>query len=76
MHKTYTTLYTSWSDGMVKRANRTIKQLLKVYCEEQLKVWDEYIWCKMQAYNSTVHVSTGFTPFCSCTPVVRTLTCP
>ena len=61
--KTHTCPYTPWSDGMVERSNRTIKQLLKVFCEERLNVWDEYIWCIMQAYNSTVHVSTGFTPF-------------
>ena len=61
--KTYTTPYAPWSDGMVERSNRTIKQLLKVYCEQLLNVWDEYIWCIMQAYNGTVHVSTGYTPF-------------
>ena len=48
---------------MVDRANMTIMHLLKVYCEEQLNVWDEHIWCLMHAYNCTVHVSTGFTPF-------------
>ena len=63
VNKTFTTAYTPWSDGMVERANRTIKHLLKVYCEEQLDRWDEYIWCVMQAYNSMVQVSTGFTPF-------------
>ena len=63
MHKTFTTPYTPWSDGLVERANRTIQQLLKVYCDEHLHVWDEYIWCIMQAYNSTVQVSTGYTPF-------------
>ena len=63
VRKTYTTPYTPWSDGQVERANRTIQQLLKVYCEERLHVWDEYIWCVMQAYNSTVQVSTGYTPF-------------
>ena len=53
VHKTYTTPYTPWSDGQVERANRTLR----------LHVWDEYIWCVMQAYNSTVQVSTGYTPF-------------
>ena len=63
VHKMFTTPYTPWSDGQVERANRTIQQLLKVNCEERLHVWDEYIWCVMQAYNSTVQVSTGYTPF-------------
>ena len=61
--KTYTTPYTPWSDGMVERANRTIKRMLKVYCQQMIDVWDEYTWCLMQAYNCTVHASTGFTPF-------------
>jgi len=63
VRKTYTTPYTPWSDGLVERANRTIKHLLKVYCEEHINVWDEYLWCVTQAYNSTVQVSTGCTPF-------------
>ena len=44
-------------------ANRTIKHLLKVYCEEHIDVWDEYLWCLTQAYNSTVQISSGCTPF-------------
>ena len=63
VHKTYTTPYTLWLDGLVERANRTIKHLLKVYCEEQIDVWDEYIWCLTQAYNGHVQTSTGCTPF-------------
>ena len=55
VHKTYTTPYTPWSDGQVERANKTIQQLLKVYCEERLHVWDEYIWCVMQAYRAGQH---------------------
>ena len=57
VRKTYTTPYTPWSDGLVERANRTIKHLLKVYCEEHINVWDEYLWCITQAYNSTVQVA-------------------
>ena len=63
VHEKYTTPYTPWSDGLVERANRTIQHLLKVYCEEHIDVWDEYIWCIMHAYNSTVQISTGCTPF-------------
>ena len=59
----YTMLYTPWSNGMVERVNRTIKHLLKVYCKEQLNMKREHIWCLMQAYNTTIHVSTGFTAF-------------
>ena len=63
VHKTYTKPYTPWSDGQVECTYRTIQQLLKVNCEERLHVWDEYIWCIMQAYNSTMQTSTGCTPF-------------
>ena len=61
MLNTYKTLYTPWSDGLVECANRTIQHLLKVYCDEHIHVWDEYIWCIMQKYNSTVQSSTGCT---------------
>ena len=59
----YTTPYTPWSDGLVDQANRTIQHFLKVYCEAHIDVWDEYIWCIMQVYNSTVQNSTGCNPF-------------
>ena len=59
----YTTPYMPRSDRQVERANRTIQQLLKVYCEEQSHVWDQYIWWIMQAYGSTMQTSTGCTPF-------------
>ena len=58
-----TTPYMPWSDGLVERANKSIQHLMKVYCHENIHVWDEYIWCVMQSYNSTVQVSTGCTPF-------------
>lgn len=61
--KTFTTPYAPWSDGQVERSNRTIKHLLKIYCQEQLDTWDEYTWCIMQAYNCTKQASTGHTPF-------------
>ena len=61
--KTFTTPYTPWSDGLVESANRTIQHLLKVYCEDHITFWDEYLWCVMQAYNSTVQTSTNCTPF-------------
>ena len=48
--------YTPWSNGLVEDANRTIQPLLKVYCEN-IHVWDQYILCVMQSYNSIVQVS-------------------
>ena len=62
-HKTHTTSFTPWSDGMVERSNRTIKQMLKHHVKGDITAWDRNIWAVTMAYNSTVHKSTGFTPF-------------
>ena len=61
--KTRTTSYYPQSDGMVERANRTIKQILKGYVLEREDTWDRYLWAVTMAYNATEHASTGCTPF-------------
>jgi len=63
IRKTRTTPYSPWSDGMVERANRTIKQILTCYVAENAEDWDQRTWAVMMAYNSTPHASTGMTPF-------------
>ncbi|CAL9692088.1 unnamed protein product [Knipowitschia caucasica] len=61
--KTHTTPYNPKSDGMVERLNRTlIDQLAKTLlaCEGE---WDSFLSQVAFAYNTSVHSSTGFTPY-------------
>lgn len=61
--KTHTTPYNPKSDGMVERLNRTvINQLAKILlvCEGE---WDSFLSQVAFAYNTSVHASTGFTPY-------------
>lgn len=61
--KTRTTPYNPKSDGMVERFNRTlIDQLAKTLlsCEGE---WDSFLLQVAFAYNTSVHSSTGFTPY-------------
>lgn len=63
MKKTHTTPYNPKSDGMVERFNRTlIDQLVKslLPCEGE---WDSFLSQVAFAYNTSVHSSTGFTPY-------------
>ncbi|KAL0154090.1 hypothetical protein M9458_050549 [Cirrhinus mrigala] len=50
-------------DGMVERLNRTLKDQLAKYICESGGEWDRYLPQVELAYNSSVHSSTGFSPF-------------
>lgn len=61
--KTHTTPYNPKSDGMVERFNRTFTdQLAKTLlsCEGE---WDSFLSQVAFPYNTSVHTSTGFTPY-------------
>uniref|UniRef100_A0AAQ5X1V7 Integrase catalytic domain-containing protein n=1 Tax=Amphiprion ocellaris TaxID=80972 RepID=A0AAQ5X1V7_AMPOC len=63
VRKTHTMPYNPKSDGMVERLNRTvIDQLAKILlvCEGE---WDSFLLQVAFAYNTSVHSSTGFTPY-------------
>ena len=61
--KTRTTPYRPQSDGQTERTIRTVVDLLAKYCSEAQDDWDEYLDSITCAYNSTVHESTGFSPY-------------
>ena len=55
----YSTIYHSQTNGLVKRQNRTLASMLRVYCSRYMTDWDKYLPQVMGAYNSTQHSTTG-----------------
>ncbi|KAL0150681.1 hypothetical protein M9458_053985, partial [Cirrhinus mrigala] len=62
IHKTQTS-YHAMSDGMVERANRTVKDQLAKYLYTKRGEWDDHLKQVEFAYNTSVHSSTKHTPF-------------
>jgi hypothetical protein len=48
---------------MVERLNRTMADMIASYVINQPDTWDNYIKYATFAYNTSVHSSTGYTPF-------------
>ena len=50
-------------NGLVERQNRTLVNMLRVYCSRYMTDWDKYLPQVVGAYNSTQHSTTGISPF-------------
>ena len=62
VHKSRTTAYHPQGDGMVERFNRSLLQMLRTYVDTQ-DDWECYLPLVLYAYRTSVHSSTGASPF-------------
>ena len=59
----HSTTYHPQTNGLVERQNRTLVNMLRVYCSRYMSDWDKYLPQVVGAYNSTQHSTTGISPF-------------
>lgn len=63
INKSRTTPYHPQSDGMVERFNRTLLNMLAIHVEEHPSDWEDHLRKVCFAYNTSIHSTTGYTPF-------------
>ena len=63
IRKTHTTPYHPQCNGMVERFNRTLLDMLATTVGNHQADWQHYIRKLCLAYNSSIHSTTGFSPF-------------
>ena len=54
----HSTTYHRQTNGLVERQNRTLVNMLRVYCSRYMTDWDKYLPQVVGAYNSTQHSTT------------------
>ena len=63
INKTRTSAYHPEGNGQVESLHKTFRSMLKARVEDNPVTWDEHLDFCMMAYRSSVHSSTGHTPF-------------
>ena len=58
----YSTTYHPETNGFLERQNRTLVNMLRVYCLRYKTDWDKHLSQVVGAYNSTQHSATGVSP--------------
>ena len=61
--KTRTTAYHPQCDGLVERQNRTLQAIITSFVSEHSSDWDQWLEQAVFAYNTSVHESTGISPY-------------
>ena len=61
--KTRTTPYRPHSDGLVERFNRTLEDMLSKFVASDQRNWDSNLPVLILAYRSSIHESTGQSPY-------------
>ena len=59
----HSTTYHPQTNGLVERQNRTLVNMLRVYCSRYMTDWDKYLPQVVGAYSSPQHSTTGTSPF-------------
>ena len=59
----FSSAYHPQSQGCVERFHQTLKNTLRMYCEEMGIDWDEAVPLALFALRDSVQESTGFRPF-------------
>ena len=62
-HKTRTAPYHMSSDGLVERFNHSLLMMLAMFVGEHRDDWDDLLPAVIRAYRSSVHESTGLSPY-------------
>lgn len=63
INKTRTSPYRPQSDGLIERFNKTLLSMLSLFVDKNQQNWDSLLPYVMMAYRSSVHATTGFTPY-------------
>lgn len=63
IHHKLTTSYHPQSNGTDERFNGTITRIFKNYVDEFHEKWDSQLMWALHVYNTTVHESTGYSPY-------------
>ena len=59
----HSTTYHAQTNGLVERQNRTLVNMLSVYCSRYMTGWEKYLPQVVGAYNSTQHSTTVISLF-------------
>ena len=63
INKTRSTAYHPKGNGQIENLQKILKGMLKARVEDDPQSWDEHLDYCMMAFRSSVHSSTGHTPF-------------